>query len=138
MLRKDARVELLGNVPLFAECSKKELRELASIADEIDVREGTTLMKEGSIGREFFVLIDGHVRVTQKGRELADLGPADWVGEIALLTSEPRGATVVATTPLRALVIVDYAFRSLMAKHPSIATKILGSVAVRLTRNAQS
>lgn len=138
MLRKDARIELLRNVPLFAECSKKELRELASIPDEIDVREGKTLTREGDIGHEFFVLIEGSVRVSQNGRKLADLGAGDWFGEVALLTQEPRTATVVATAPLRALVIVDRNFRSLMERYPSIATKVLRCVALRLTRNAQS
>lgn len=138
MLRKDARIELLRKVPLFAECSKKELRELASIADEIDVRAGKKLTTQGSIGHEFFVLIEGTVRVTKDGRKLADLGAGDWVGEIALLTREPRVATAEATTPVRTLVLADRDFRSLMQRYPAIATKILRCVAVRLVRNAQS
>jgi CRP-like cAMP-binding protein len=138
MLRKDGKVELLRSVPLFAACSKKELRELASIADEIDVREGKTLMREGSIGHEFFILVEGSVRVTQEDQKLADLGPGSWFGEIALLTQEPRSATVTATTPLRAVVIVDHAFRGLVERYPPIATKVLRCVAERLARNAQS
>jgi CRP-like cAMP-binding protein len=78
------------------------------------------------------------VEVTQEGRKLADLGPGSWFGEIALLTQEPRSATVTATTPLRALVIVDRAFRGLVERHPSIASKIFSCVALRLARNAQS
>ena len=138
MLRKDARVELLRKVPLFAECSKKELGELASIADELDIREGKTLTTEGSIGREFFVLIDGGARVSRNGRKLADLGPGDWFGEMALLTREPRMATVVATAPVRTLVVADRDFRGAMRRYPSIAAKILRCVAVRVARNAQS
>ena len=56
---RDAKIELLKSVPLFAGCSKAELRRLASIADEIDLREGTVLTREGRTGHEFFVLIDG-------------------------------------------------------------------------------
>ena len=138
MLRKNAKVELLGKVPLFVHCSKKELGELASIADEIDLPEGKTLMSEGAIGREFLVLIDGSVRVTREGRKLADLGAGNWIGEMALLTEEPRSATVVTTSPIRALVIVDRDFRGAMNRYPAIATKILDCVAQRVVRDAQS
>ena len=68
-LRRDAKVELLKSVPLFAGCSKAELRELASSADELDLREGTVLTREGRPGREFFVLIDGTVQRDEEGEE---------------------------------------------------------------------
>ena len=138
MLRKDARVELLRKVPLFETLSKGELRQLASIADEIDLPEGKTLMTEGDSGREFFVLVDGTVRVSRNGRKVADLGKGDWVGEIALLTTGPRTATVVTTSPVHALVIVDREFRALVKRTPDMALRVLSCVAVRLTRNAQS
>ena len=95
-LRSNAKIELLKSVPLFAGCSKAELRRLASIADEIDLREGTVLTREGRIAHEFFVLIEGTVRVTKANRKVADLGSGDWLGEIALLTRAPRTATVTA------------------------------------------
>jgi CRP/FNR family transcriptional regulator, cyclic AMP receptor protein len=138
MLRKDARIALLRNVPLFAGCSKRELREIASVADEIDFPEGKTLAREGAAGREFFVLVDGDAQVTSDGRTLAQLGAGSWFGEMALLTSEPRTATVVTTSPVRTLVIADREFRALMERHPQIAGKVLTSVAQRLARNAQS
>jgi CRP-like cAMP-binding protein len=72
-LGRDAKVELLKSVPLFAGCSKAELRQLAATADEVDVREGYVLVREGRPGREFFVLIDGTVQVSRKGRKLAEL-----------------------------------------------------------------
>ena len=67
-LRRDAKVDLLKKVPLFAGCSKTELRQLARIADEIDLREGTVLTREGRAGREFFVLIAGDARVSKQAR----------------------------------------------------------------------
>jgi CRP-like cAMP-binding protein len=137
-LRRDAKADLLKAVPLFAECSKGELRRLAAIADEVDLREGTVLTREGRTAHEFFVLIDGTVRVAKGSRKLADLGPGDWLGEIALLTKSPRTATATATSPVRALVIVDRDFRRVLAEIPSIATKMLSRVAERLQRTAQS
>lgn len=138
MLKKDARVELLRKVSLFETLSKAELRQLATAADEIDLPEGKVLMREGETGREFFVLVDGTVRVSRNSRKVIDLGPGDWVGEIALLTSSPRTATVVATSPVHALVIVDRQFRALVKRTPDIAVRVLGCVAVRLSRDPRA
>ncbi|HEY5873586.1 MAG TPA: cyclic nucleotide-binding domain-containing protein [Gaiellaceae bacterium] len=137
-LRSNAKIELLKSVPLFAGCSKAELRRLASIADEIDLRQGTVLTREGRTGHEFFVLIDGTASVVKGGRKVAELGAGDWLGEIALLTREPRTATVTATSPLRTLVITDREFRQLVSEVPSIAMKVLTCVAERLSRTPQS
>ena len=138
MLGRDAKVELLKSVPLFAGCSKTELRRLAATADEIDVRDGYVLMREGRPGREFFVLIEGSVQVTRGEKKLSELGPGDWFGEIALLTKIPRTASVVATSAVRALVVTDRAFRQLVETMPSIAIKVLASLGDRLAADAKS
>ena len=137
-LRRDAKVELLKKVPLFAGCSKTELRQLARIADEIDLREGTVLTREGRSGREFFVLIDGTAQVTKEGKRIVDVGSGDWFGEIALLTDQPRTATVTATSPVDVLVITDRRFREVVETMPSIALKVLACVGDRLARDAHS
>ena len=138
MLGKDAKVALLKSVPLFAGCSKAELRELALTADEVDLRQGAFLTREGRPGHEFVVIVEGTARVARAGRTLADLGQGDWVGEIALLTKSVRTATVTATSPVRALVITDRAFRRVVDAMPSIAVKVLTSVADRLAHDARS
>ena len=137
-LRRDAKIELLKRVPLFAGCSKGELRELAKSADELDIREGTVLTREGRPGREFFVLIDGTARVTKAGKKVADLGAGDWFGEIALITNSPRTATVTATSAGDVLVITDRRFHSVVETMPSIALKVLATVGDRLTQDARS
>ena len=137
-LRRDAKIELLKRVPLFAGCSKGELRELAKSADELDIREGTVLTREGRPGREFFVLIDGTARVTKGGKKVADLTAGDWFGEIALITNSPRTATVTATSPGDVLVITDRRFHSVVETMPSIALKVLATVGDRLTQDARS
>lgn len=137
-LRRDAKIELLKRTPLFAGCSKAELRALASSADELDLREGTVITREGRPGREFFVLVSGTARVTKDGKAIAELGAGDWFGEIALLTDTPRTATITATSPVDVLVITDRRFRNVVETMPSIALKILASVADRLGRDAHS
>jgi CRP-like cAMP-binding protein len=137
-LGRNAKMDLLKRVPLFSGCSKKELGSLALSADELDLNEGHVLTREGRPAREFFVLVEGTVRVTRDGRELADLGAGDWFGEIALLTNTPRTATVTATSPVRVLVITDRSFRRVVQDMPSIAVKVLASVGERLARDAQS
>jgi CRP/FNR family cyclic AMP-dependent transcriptional regulator len=132
MLRKNAKVELIKRVPLFAECSRKDLNEIAGIADEIDLREGKELTKEGRPGREFFVLIEGKADVKKGSRRVNTLGPGDFFGEIALVTQRPRTATVVTTAPVRALVITDRSFRSLLEHQPAIQGKVMSALAARL------
>lgn len=137
-LSKNEKVELLGRIPLFAGCTKAELIEVAISADEREASEGETLTEEGQRGREFFIVVEGTVAVRRGGRKLADLGPGDWFGEIAILTYKPRTATVTATSPVRLFVISDRAFRRVVETTPRIAVKVLGNVALRLERDARS
>jgi CRP/FNR family transcriptional regulator, cyclic AMP receptor protein len=133
---KDAKVELLRGVPLFAGCSKSELQRLASLADELDLSEGATLIRQGERGREFIVVAEGTVRVTRNGKTLRDLGSGDFIGEIALVADVPRTATVTATSPVRLLVVTDRAFKTVLEQMPSIATKVLQSLGERLHADA--
>ncbi len=135
-LRKDTKVELLHAVPLFANCSKTELQRIASLADELDLGEGATLIREGERGREFLVVVDGTVRVTKRGKTVRDLGAGAFIGEIALISDVPRTATVTSTSPVRLLVVTDRAFRGLIEEMPSIATKVLQSLGERLHADA--
>jgi CRP/FNR family cyclic AMP-dependent transcriptional regulator len=132
MLRKNAKVELIKRVPLFAECSRKNLEEIAGIADEIDLREGKELTKEGRPGREFFVLIEGDADVKKGSRRINRMTSGDFFGEISLVTRRPRTATVVATSPVRALVITDRSFRTLLERQPEIQSKVMSALAARL------
>jgi CRP-like cAMP-binding protein len=132
MLRKNAKVELIKGVPLFAECSRKELGEVAGIADEIDLREGKELTRQGQAGREFFILVEGTADVKKGSRRVNRLGPGDFFGEISLIRHTPRTATVVATSPVRTLVITERSFQSLLQHQPGIQNKVLSALAARL------
>jgi len=130
-LRRDSKIDLLRNVPLFAECSQKELGRIAAIADELYQPEGTRLIEEGKKGREFFVLVDGTVDVRRNGRKLRTMGTGDFFGEIALITDSPRSATVTATSPVRVLVITSQAFQRLLADTATLQPKVLAALAER-------
>lgn len=135
MFGKNAKIELLKSVPLFADCSKSELANIALIADEISFPAGRTLIEEGKPGREFFVIAEGTVDVRRDGKKLSPRGDSNSFGEMALLTGKPRNATVTTTSPVRALVITDRAFKALLKDVPSLSTKLLASLAARLARD---
>ena len=131
-LRQNEKVELIRSVPLFQHCSKKEIADVARLADEIDLPEGKVLTREGQQGHEFFVLVDGSATVVRNGRKVATMGPGSFFGEIALIRRVPRTATVTATAPVRALVIEARAFRGLIERTPSISLKVLEALAERM------
>ena len=130
------KIDLIRKVPLFARCSRAELKEIALLADEIDLHEGKEMTREGAPGREFFVLLEGTADVKKNRRRVNTLGPGDFFGEIALVSRSPRTATVTATTPLRALVITDRSFRRLLEESPEIQLKVLEALAERLAPEA--
>jgi CRP/FNR family transcriptional regulator, cyclic AMP receptor protein len=131
-LHKDAKVELMRRVPLFAHCSKRELASIASLADEVDLPEGRVLIREGDRGREFFVLLEGTAEVSKGGRSRATMKEGDFFGEIALVSDVPRTATVTTTSPVRTLVVTDRGFRGLLERSPEIQLKVLKALAERV------
>jgi CRP/FNR family transcriptional regulator, cyclic AMP receptor protein len=132
MLRKNAKMELLKRVPLFYACSKRELGEIAMLADELDLPKARNLTKEGTAGWEFIVLIEGEADVVRKGKVVNELGPGDFIGEIALVSGKPRTATVRTRGPARILVVTASGFRTLMHDVPSIQEKVLTALAARI------
>ena len=132
-LHKDTKKTLIRSLPLFADCTGEEIAEVAAIADEIDLPAGRVLATENADGREFVVLVDGSATVLHGDRPVATLEAGDFFGEIALLTGRRRTATVVAKTPVRALVIEVHAFLRLMEDAPDIRTKVQRAMAQRVT-----
>jgi CRP/FNR family cyclic AMP-dependent transcriptional regulator len=126
------KTDLIRKVPLFARCSRAELKEIAKLADEIDLSEGKEMTREGAPGREFFVLLEGTADVKKNSRKVNMLGPGDFFGEIALVSHEPRTATVIASSPIRALVITDRSFRRLLDDAPQVKTRVMEAMAERL------
>ena len=137
-LRSKAKNDLLKSVPLFEHCSRRDLGKIAAITEEVAVEDGKVLITEGDRGREFFVIISGEVEVRRRGRKVAALGPGTYFGEIALLSQQPRTATVTAVTPLRVLVIADRAFVDLLDEIPELWLKVARSLAERVAADEQA
>jgi CRP/FNR family transcriptional regulator, cyclic AMP receptor protein len=131
-LRKNAKVDLIARVPLFAGCNKRELGLIASISDEIAQPAGSMLTVEGRKGREFCILVTGRASVASHGKHLRTLTDGDFFGEIALLLDAPRSATVIATTDVRLLVVDKMPFQRLLREAPAIQGKLLEALATRL------
>ena len=132
----DPKLKLIAAVPLFAGFNRREIEALGRLMDEVDVKDGRVLMREGAVGREFFIVVSGNVRVERKGRKVNELGAGDFLGEIALIDRGPRTATAIAADPCRLLVLGVGGFRTLVSKYPTVQGKIMKALAVRL-REAQ-
>jgi CRP/FNR family transcriptional regulator, cyclic AMP receptor protein len=132
LFSQDTKVEALRRAPLFEGLSKKELTLLARVSEDMELAAGTVLCKEGDLGHEFFVIVDGETEVTRKGRKLASRSGGDFVGEIALLEEVPRTATVKAKTPLRVFVLTSRDFHHLLEESPQVERKVLRALAKRV------
>ncbi len=122
----------LADVPFFDGWSKEELAHVDRVAEWVDYRPGETLIKQGTTGYEFIVILEGDVDVAVDGQTIAELGPGDHVGEMALLDGSPRNATVTAKTAVRALLVGSREFRGLVDQVPSLDRKLLVSLTRRL------
>ena len=131
MAQQDATTRL-AQVPIFSECTKRELTIIGRAAKEVSHREGTVIAREGERGVGLFLILEGQCKVTIGGKTKAKLGPGDFFGEVALLDGGPRTATVTALTPVRLVGITGWVFRGLLMEHPAIALKTLEAVAGRL------
>ncbi|HEY6053678.1 MAG TPA: cyclic nucleotide-binding domain-containing protein [Gaiellaceae bacterium] len=123
----------LRALPLFARLTGRDLAQLGRWADEIDVAAGAKLTREGGLAQEFFVIVDGTAEVTSGGEVIRLLGPGDFFGEIGLLETVMRTATVTATTPLRAIVVFGREFRELERTQPDVAAAVRRTVEERLS-----
>jgi CRP/FNR family transcriptional regulator, cyclic AMP receptor protein len=123
--------ERLKDVPFFSSLSKKELSAVAQQTDELDVPPGKALAQEGDFGHEFFVIESGTADVTRGGEHVAELGPGDFFGEMALLDADRRNATVTASSPMTVIVMTRASFRALDSHEPGIHEAVAREIAKR-------
>ncbi len=122
----------LEGVGLFSTLSRQDLERIARWMDELDVPEGKELTSEGGYGHEFFVIEEGEASVRHGDREIATLGPGDFFGEIALLETERRTATVVSTSAMRLLVMFEREFKQMERELPAVADRVRSAIYARL------
>jgi len=137
LFSQDTKVRALGRASLFDGLSRKELTQLARVSEDLEVEPGTVLCREDETGHEFFVIVDGKVKITRKRKRVAMRGGGDFVGEIALLEDVPRTATVTAETPVRLFVLTRKDFRHLIDTNPRIERKVLRALARRLAETSR-
>jgi len=126
----------LGRIPLFASLSESELEELTEWFEVKSTVAETQLIDEGTGGYSFFALADGEARVTANDKEIATLVPGDCFGEMALLGSGRRTASVTTATPTTVYVMFGTEFRRLQQSHPEIVAQIKALMRERLIRQA--
>ena len=133
MAHDDPFVDHLQRVTFFSACSRKDLRKVAKRSEERQVAAGTTIVKEGDNGSEFFVILEGSASVSRQGHKVATLGPGSGFGELSLLLDNvPRNATVVADTDTELLVVGQRQFIRLLDEVPGFVRKMLAGTAHRL------
>jgi CRP/FNR family transcriptional regulator, cyclic AMP receptor protein len=128
----------LKAVRLFADLSRRELRRLSSVTDEVIVPTGTRLIDEGTFAHEFLLIEAGTADVRRGGELVAQLGPGDFAGEIGVIRDARRNATVEATTELTAIVISGRDLRQVMHELPGVAAQIEAEITARLAAASAS
>nr|BAL58626.1 cyclic nucleotide-binding protein [Candidatus Acetothermum autotrophicum] len=138
MATQDA-VKFLKKTPLFAQFSEKELEALFSTAKVREFEPGSTIVREGDpAGIGFYLILNGQVEVRKGPKTLAQLGPGDYFGEMALLSDAPRSADVVAVQKTKCLMITRWELRSIISSYPDVALKMMGELARRLSATNQA
>jgi CRP-like cAMP-binding protein len=132
LTRRSDKADVLKKVPLFSGLNRRYLNLIAREADEVKVEAGAVLTKQGGLGLEFLLILEGGARVERDGKVIARLGTGDFFGEMSLIDGLPRSAAVIADSPSVLLVIQTRAFRSLLDTVPGLQKRLLVTLCERL------
>ncbi|HXZ99444.1 MAG TPA: cyclic nucleotide-binding domain-containing protein [Candidatus Binatia bacterium] len=135
---KDPRIELLRQVPLFAQLSAKQLDFVVTRVDEVDVAKGETLIREGDGNHAMHIIVEGEAQVTVAGTPRRVLGPGAFFGEISMMDRRPATATVTSLSPLRLLVLSHAQFRDAIKADLDLSMAVLATMAQRLRDDAET
>ena len=122
----------LSKIWLFSTSSAKDLRTIRKALEEVRVPPGRLLTDQGSIGLEFFLIVDGQASVRRNNRKVATLGPGQYFGELALLDRRPRSASVTSDSDMTLLVLGQRQFNGVLDAVPALSRKLLAAMATRL------
>ncbi len=132
MNARSDRHDRIRNISLFAGCTPDELDEIDRLADEVHVAAGRTVLKQGDLGQEFALIVEGEADIVKDGVTVATIGPGNYFGEVALLDSINRTASVVARTDLVLEVLDRRGFNTLLDDLPKLSRSLLSGLAHRL------
>lgn len=132
-MARATRIDHLSDVPLFAGCSKRQLRHLAAATHHRQLEVGQELVAEGTSSREAYVIVAGHAVARRRGRKIGDLGPGSFVGELGLLLGRAHAATVVTTSPVEVLVLDQSTLRQALDEVPGLGWALVQTIAGRVT-----
>ena len=124
--------EFLGRVPIFANCTADEISSIAGVAQEGFFQPAQIIVTQGTPGQAFYMITAGRVEILRDGVSLGAFGPGDFFGEMSLLDSAPRSATIRAIDQVSCLMLSSWDFKALLERHPSIAVKLLEVLSRRL------
>lgn len=130
--RRSEKAEALKSVPIFSALNGRQLDIIAKEADEVTAPANKMLAKQGRLGHEFILIVEGSARVERDGLVLANLGPGDCFGEMSLIDGKPRIANVISETPVTLLVINSRSFSLVLDNVPALRKKILVTLCERL------
>jgi len=129
--KRDARIDLIADLDLFAKCDRKQLATIVSLSTQVTLPAGSVLCRRGERGREAFVLIEGSVAVSIEEEAIAVLRPGSVFGEMSLLDGEPRVANVTATSQVSVLVLTPLELASVLEAVPSVRARVFSTLGAR-------
>ena len=132
MASKKTPLQYLAQVPLFSSCSSRDLGKIAKAADRINMVAGTTIITQGTAGKQAFVLLSGSATVKRNGKKIATVQAGAIVGELSLLDRGSRTATVVCDTDCELLVVDARHLFAVIDEVPAMAHKLLAALATRI------
>jgi CRP-like cAMP-binding protein len=132
MARKKDPLTMLASVPLFEGMSRKDVSALNRASKHNAYPAGKTIVREGTVGVAFHLIVSGRARVTIGGRTRGKLGPGDFFGELAIIDRGRRSATIVAETAVETLSVTSWDFLPMLDANPGMARKVLTEMSKRL------
>jgi len=132
-MKRDEVADHLAALPLFAACSKRELRHLARVTQQHQLDAGQRVFEQGQPANAAYLIVAGHVEVCRDGEPIAELGPGEVVGELGLLLRRDHSASATATTPVEVVALHQAALKEAVEEVPGLAWRLLQEVAQRLS-----
>ena len=130
-------LDRLRAVPIFSGLSEEELAKVSEFAEEVTIQKDKILTFQGEYAYKFFVILEGEASVTRQGQPVRSLGPGDFFGEIGLLESEKRTATVASDTDMKVIVLMGWDLREIEKELPTVGKRIRQKLRERLDADTQ-